>query len=48
MPLDVINMNEFEDENYDDISLISIDYDHISGLIKAGMYVYTCTSVFVS
>ena len=38
VPLDVINMNEFEDENYDDIPLISSDYDHISGLIRVGMY----------
>ena len=41
MPLDVINTNEVEDENYDDIPLISSDYDHISRLIKVGMYAYT-------
>ena len=38
VPLDVINTNEFEDENYDDIPLISSDYNHISGLIRVGMY----------
>ena len=38
VPLDVINMNEYEDENYDDIPLISTDYGCISGLIKVGMY----------
>lgn len=46
VPLDVINMNEFENENYDDIPLISSDSDHISRLTKDGMYVYK--SVFVS
>ena len=48
VPLDVINMNEFEDENHDDIPLISRDYDHILGLIRVGMYLFTCTSLFVS
>ena len=38
VPLDVINTNEFEDENYDDIPLISSDYNHISGLTRVGMY----------
>ena len=41
VPLDVINTNEFEDENYDDIPLISSDYDHILGLIRVGMYIHT-------
>lgn len=37
VPLDVTNTNdEVEDENFDDIPLISTDYDHISGLIKIG------------
>ena len=38
VPLDVINTNEFEDENYDDIPLISSDYNNISGLIRVCMY----------
>ena len=42
MPLDVINMNDSKDKNYDDIPLISSDYDHISRLIGVGMYVFTC------
>ena len=37
VPLDVINTNEFDNEKYDDISLISSHYDHISRLIKVGM-----------
>lgn len=41
MPLDVSDTyNEDEDESFVDIPLISIHYDHISGLIKKGMYVY--------
>ena len=40
--LDVINMNDSEDKNYDDIPLISSDYDHISRLISVGMYVFIC------
>ena len=29
-----------EDENFDDVPLISTDYDHISGLVKIGKYIY--------
>ena len=37
MPLDVTNTpNGDEDENFDDIPLISTDYNHISGLVRIG------------
>lgn len=45
VPLDVSDTYEDsnEDENFEDIPLISGDYDHISGLIKKGTYMtYTC------
>lgn len=45
VPLDVFDTYEDsnEDENFEDIPLISGDYDHISGLIKKGTYMtYTC------
>ena len=46
VPLDVINTNEFEDEKYDDIPLISSNYDHILGFIRVGMYVYVQVYLF--
>ena len=39
MPLLVTNAaNGDEDENFDDIPLISIDYNHISGLVRIGKF----------
>ena len=29
-----------EDENFDDVPLISTDYDHISGLVKISKYIF--------
>lgn len=43
VPLDVTNINDVQDESFDNIPLISIDYDHISGLIKIGTRVFICT-----
>lgn len=39
VPPNVVNMNVLEDEKFDDIPLISTNYDHISGFIRVGMYI---------
>ena len=38
VPLDVAEIFEKDDENFDDIPLISNDYNHISRLVKVGKY----------
>ena len=38
VPLDVTDTFDKDDENFDDIPLISDDYNHISGLVKVGKY----------
>ena len=38
VPLDVTDTFDKENENFDDIPLISDDYNHISGLVKVGEY----------
>ena len=39
MPLEVSNTaNGDEDENFDDIPLISTDYNHISRLVRIGKF----------
>ena len=39
VPLDVTDTaNGDEDENFDDIPLISTDYNHISGLVRIGKF----------
>ena len=38
IPLDITDTFDKDDENFDDIPLISDDYNHISGLVKVGEY----------
>ena len=38
IPLDVTDTFDKDDENFDDIPLISDDYNHISRLVKVGKY----------